>query len=415
MKLFPLIAVSLVTGVALGSALAYFERGEVASGLLPPSRGDQALALPDAGPAGSAGESVAPVGPSVAVDNEIHDFGVMQRGSTRSHEFVFTNEGSAPLTLEVGSTTCKCTLGDVSTGPLGPGESTPVKLEWVAKSGAGEFRQRATVLTNDPRKPAIDLSVEGAIVETAGLMPQEFLLGRMKADETGTASVYLATYDPRPDAPPLEATVSVSDTTPLADRYGFTVEQVAGEDVPLDRATSGVKITVEAGPGLPIGYVTEWVLVETNLDEEGATGAEEGMTLQVPLLAQVEGDISIHGAGWSKERGLLNLGKVASQEGKSANFRISFKGEHASTSSAKLGSIDPEWLEVELGEPKRVRDGVYHQPLTLRIPPGRPPEVRSGTGAENGGVGDGDARLRLEIDHPTTSELDVKVRFVIAG
>lgn len=415
MKLFPLIAVSLGAGAAVGAALAYVERGDVAPGLLPPAGENDDLTATAADAADSAAGPAAPVGPFAAVDSEVHNFGVMQRGTTKSHEFIFTNEGAAPLTLEVGSTTCKCTLGDVRTKPLAPGESSPVKLEWVAKSGAGEFRQTATVLTNDPRRPAIDLSVEGTIVDAAGLQPNELLLGKMKADEVGTASVYLATYDTRPDSPPLEASVSLPDTTPMADRYEFSVERVAGEDVPLDQATSGVKITVKAGPGLPIGYVTEWVEVQTNLDEEGATGAAEGMKLQVPLLAQVEGDISLHGAGWSKERGLLNLGKVAASGGKAAKLRISFKGDHASTTRATLGSVDPDWLEIELGEPKRVRDGVFHQPMTVRIPPGRSPEVRSGAGAENGGVGDGDARLRLEIDHPTTSELDVKVRFVIAG
>lgn len=415
MKLFPLIAISLIVGAAVGAALAYVERGEVAPGLLPLASVDDVLPA-SSGSADPAAAASGPALPGASVDSETHDFGVMQRGSTKSHEFLFTNKGGSPLRLEVGSTTCKCTLGDVSERPLEPGESAPVKLEWVAKSQPGEFRQIATVITNDPRKPAIDLTVEGVVVETAGLQPEELVLGNLKADEVGTATVYLATYSTAPDAPPLEAEVSVPEGTPMADRYEFTVEPVSAEEVPLERATSGVKISVKAGPGLPIGYITEWVQVDTNLSEDGTTRSDGmGMVLQVPLLGHVEGDISLHGAGWSKERGLLNLGKVAASEGKVAKLRISFKGEHASTTTAELGSVDPEWLEIELGEPERVRDGVFHQPMTVRIPPGRQPEVRSGTGAENGGVGAGDARLRLKIDHPTTSELDVKVRFVIAG
>ena len=136
--------------------------------------------------------------------------------------------------------------------------------------------------------------------------------------------------------------------------------------------------------------------------------------LQVPLLGRVEGDISVHGAGWSKEKNLLNLGNVPSAEGREAKLLLSFKGDHASDLRAEVATTDPEWLGVELGDPKRVRDSVYHQPLTISIPRGRSSEVRSGAGDENGGIGDGDARVRLSINHPTTSELDVKVRFVIA-
>ena len=186
----------------------------------------------------------------------------MQRGATEAHEFVFTNVGSTPLKLEVGRTTCKCTLGEVAARPLEPGESTPVRLEWVAKSGGGQFRQTATVLTNDPRKPTVDLQVEGLITDHTGLQPKEFLLGRMSADEAGEASVYLASYDEGPDAKPLEATVRMSDSTPSPERYGFVVEPVAAADLPIERATSGVKITVKAGPGLPIGSLTEWVSIE---------------------------------------------------------------------------------------------------------------------------------------------------------
>lgn len=416
MKLLPLIIASLVVGVALGIGLARNDVGVVDGRFYPAGAAAEAVAGPAVDPAVPVAPTPA-VGPSAEVDSKIYDFGTMQRGAKEAHEFVFTNTGTAPLRLEVGSTTCKCTLGEVGDRPLAPGESAPVRLEWVAKSAQGAFRQVATVLTNDPVRPSIELTVEGVITEAVGLQPQEFLLGRLAADSVGTASVYLASYEEGPDAPPVEATVALDEQTPGAERYEFTVEPVSLEEVPIDRATSAVKITVKAGPGLPIGSLIEWVTIQTNLLKKAAEGAEpeRGLALQAPIYATVEGDISIHGAGWSKQRGVLNLGKVRSADGREAKLRISYKGENATDCRAAVISADPEWLEIDLGEPKEVREGVVHQPMTVRIPPGREAMVRSGKGEENGGgIGDGDARVRLSTNHPTTAELDVKVRFVIA-
>ena len=92
--------------------------------------------------------------PRVEVDEPIYQFGAMQRGTTKSHEFVVRNVGHSPLTLRVGSTTCKCTIGNVSDAPIPPGESVSVKLEWSALVNPGPFRQTATILTNDPLQSA---------------------------------------------------------------------------------------------------------------------------------------------------------------------------------------------------------------------------------------------------------------------
>lgn len=405
-KLLPVVALSLAAGVGLGVALAYVEVGEVETAFAPPARpGD--TPGPGAGP-----EAPTPSGPVAAVDGETFNFGVMQRGGSESHEFIVTNKGNAPLTVEVGRTSCKCTLGEVSKKPLAPGESTPVRLEWVAKSVPGDFRQVATLLTNDPRRPTVELTVEGTVTETAGLTPEEFLLGRVAADSESSATVYLASYDP--DGGQVVAEAAMDPSVAQAERYRFAVEPVEVADLPFDKATSGVKITVTAGPGLPIGHITEWVTVKTNLHDGKPRGAApEGDALQVPLLAVVQGDVSVHGANWIEERGLLNLGTVESGAGKQQKLRLSFKGEHAARLRASVVSADPEWLEVDLSDPVEVREGVWHQPMTVRVPPGRPPEVRSGEGAEAGGIGDGDARLRLATGHPTATELDVRVRFVI--
>ena len=46
---------------------------------------------------------------AVVVGSTEYDFGTMERRGVRTHTFVIRNDGTKPLTLEKGETTCKCT------------------------------------------------------------------------------------------------------------------------------------------------------------------------------------------------------------------------------------------------------------------------------------------------------------------
>lgn len=401
MKLLPFVLIAALIGAGIGVAIAYVEVGEVEETFAPPAMASAGVST--AGGKGSSSTTgvTQTAYPKVVAAEPEYDFGTMQRGTTETHEFILTNRGEAPLTLEAGTTSCKCTLSDVASQPLQPGASAPVKLEWTAKIPAGHFEQTATIHTNDPRQPRLELKVRGEVVETVGLEPREFLLGQMTTDDRRTASVYLAAYGEKT----MEATARMAEGAPNADLFEFSVKSIPAADLPLPGATSGVRIDLTVAPGLPLGRLAEWTVIETNLEEVGS--------VQVPAVGVVEGDISLHGRGWAKNLGLLSLGKVRSKKGVEAKLIISFKGENATDAKATVGSVDPEWLEVEMGESRSVRDGVTHQAITIRIPPGQASVIRSGQSQMNGGQGRGDARIELKTNQEKTPEIDVRVRFII--
>lgn len=414
MKLLPIALVSLACGAVVGTVLAYVRVGQVETRLVPPPLpGQQAATQAAAGTSVPAPSK--PSGPAVEVDSDKYDFGTMQRGATQSHQFQFKNVGDQPLTLVVGRTSCKCTLGDVSGEPLQPGQSAPVRLEWVAKSLPGEFRQAATIQTNDPRRPSVELTIVGMVTELAGLSPNELLLGKFSPDSVATASVVLSSYAEDSDSDPLVATASAGKSEVLKDKCRIEVVSLAKEEIPDPKATSALRIELTAGPGMPIGSLTEWVEVQTNLHDGRPRGTKaDGSVLQLPVLGLVEGDVTLHGPNWSKRSGILNLGKIRSSQGKEVKLRLSFKGANSAERRATLESVDPEWLEVEMGEPIPIREGVMHQPLIVRVPPGRPPEIRAGKSADDGGIGAGLATVRLSTNHPTSQNFDFRVRFLIA-
>jgi hypothetical protein len=101
--------------------------------------------------------------PVAVVPKRSHDFGMLDPHKTATHEFEIRNNGQAPLALEVGSTSCKCTAGDLHDNLLQPGERTFIKMTWNTGYQADHYEQIATVLTNDPAAKQIDLKVSGQV------------------------------------------------------------------------------------------------------------------------------------------------------------------------------------------------------------------------------------------------------------
>ena len=132
--------------------------------------------------------------PKAVFPETVFEFGKIEQGASMSHAFEVRNAGKLPLSVEVTSTTCKCTVGDLSNNEIAPGETSEVVLEWVAKTGPGPFRHGAVLSTNDPSKSSVDLTVEGKVVESTALRPAELIFETMSTDESGSASLFLMTF-----------------------------------------------------------------------------------------------------------------------------------------------------------------------------------------------------------------------------
>lgn len=389
-----LLVVASAIGGGVGAAMASLEVG--------PMTGDQLLDSASPQPAEPTAKA-----PRAEIDQAEYTFGTMIRGERQSHRFVVRNTGEAPLTLKPGETSCKCTSFTVGNQVVPPGESTEAEVTWEAKVSAGPFRQTANLETNDPRQPLVPLTIAGEVLDASDLTPAEFVIGRLSADESGEASVVVMTFD----EPGLEVTarpppVDGDDTSRERNPFRLTVTPLPEDQLPDPRAKAGARVTLTAGPGLPVGAIREWVTVETNLDSFPAR--------QVPVLGRVEGDLSIRGMGWSADSGVLALGFVKQEQGRSSKLLVSVKGPEADGAVLSIAEVDPPELVATLGEPRKVRDEVYHWPLTVEIPPGTPPMVRLNTGRLPDGkfqFPEGAIKLRSSLE--STPEMELRVRFAV--
>lgn len=384
MRILSIILIAALLGGAVGGALAYVEVRSDRDTIVA-STGDEGVSEPV--PEGKL--------PRVQVDEPSFNFGQMERGREKSHEFVIRNVGDAPLKLTVGPTSCKCTLSEVQAGAIAPGESTKVKLEWSAKSDQGPFRQTATIHTNDPRQPDIELQIDGEIVNVSGLQPTEFNFDKLAVGESKTAEVYVMAMLQD------DLTIKSAELTneESRDKFDVKIEPMERDKLPVKTAQAGARVTLTAKPGLPIGRFNQYLTLNTNL--------KEGEKLHVPVLGRVVGDISVHGTNWREEEGVLMLGRVEGSKGRKERVNVVVRGENAEDVKFEIGSVDPPELKVTIGEPKRLTATLLHVPVDIEVPPGTRSMVRLATSQGE------EAKIVLKTTHPTMKELAIGVRFAV--
>jgi hypothetical protein len=385
MRILSIILVAALIGCLVGGAVAYVE---VRSDL------EAVTELPGETQVSSTASKDAM--PRAQVEEPHYEFGTMQRGTTKSHDFEIRNVGDAPLHLTAGSTTCKCTLSEVSESAIPPGGTTHVKVQWTAKADAGHFTQTATVRTDDPLHSNLELTVSGEIMTASGIEPPDFTFDKIPVGEYRTAQVYVMGM--------LQDDLQVSDPElsdpSIRDKFEVKIEAVDPKELPNKSARKGVRVSLTAKEGLPIGRFMQWLSLKTNLKD-----AEK---LEIPVSGQVVGDISVHGTGWLEEQGVLRIGTaVKSSEGYKAKLLVSVRGEEATKTSFKVASRDPDVLKVTIGEPRKLKETLVQVPLEIEIPPGTRPMVRLDTAQGEPG------KIVLSTTHSKIKELAIPIQFAV--
>jgi hypothetical protein len=385
MRILTSIAVAVIIGVVVGGAIAYVDVRsdpdaitklvDAKSGVLPP---DQAAAA------------------RVEVPESHYNFGTMERGTSKSHEFVIRSVGAAPLTLRGGSTSCKCTLSQVPTAPVPPGGSTKVKVEWSAKSGSGEFTQTAKVETSDPTHSEIELTIGGQIVVNSAVEPTDFVFDKLMIGESKSAQVFVMAM--------LQDELTVKDPEfsdpTLRDKFDVKIEPVEKDALPNKLAHKGVRITLSAKPDIPVGRFVSWLRVHTDL--------KDSEKLDIPISGQVVGDITVRGlTGWNEEQGVLVIGSVKSSEGAHGKVNLIVRGKDAADVKFDVKSVTPEGLKITIGKPQKIKDTFVQVPVDIEIPKNTPPMVHLDTAQGEA------ARIVFSTTHPKVKELAMGVRFAV--
>ncbi len=381
---------ALVT-FALGSAIGWIAtRTEFSSPSPPIAHQQELVAEPTDQATGPAD------GPRiVVVGGPRYNFGKINRYANDSHEFEIINEGTAPLTLAIGKTTCKCTSFSFAKGELAPGEKTTVKLEWTVKTGDAMFEQSAELLTNDPQHNPLHLVIHGDVVDTVRPDRTQFSLGDFSANELQTFRMRFYAFLDKDFRIEKHEWVRPEGADHLKVEFvPLSPEQLAQEK----GAVGGVEVVLSISPGLPLGPFNQTLKLTGNL-----RGHEP---MDIGVTGNVVSDISLVGSGVHADRLVVSMGNLDQGKEHSKTVYVLVKGPHREETAVRIESTDPaQHFAATLGEPLRDNPKIIRYPLTITIPADAPPIARSGDEAF--------AKIKLAFTHPQVTEMTVRVRYTV--
>ncbi|NIJ51887.1 DUF1573 domain-containing protein [Dyadobacter arcticus] len=82
------------------------------------------------------------------IDSSSYDFGSIQEGAVVEHDFRFRNDGEYPLILNNITSSCGCTTPEWPKEPIGPKETSSIKVRFDSKNKSGPQVKTITVYAN---------------------------------------------------------------------------------------------------------------------------------------------------------------------------------------------------------------------------------------------------------------------------
>lgn len=318
--------------------------------------GAAAMAMNAAPPASAAQDR-----PRAVVVDNVFDLGTMNPGDQKKHSFVVRNEGTADLKLELGSTSCKCTLANLDKMSIPPGGSDVVELEWRAENPQFRFRQGAVINTNDPALRSFELIGEGSVRVKLGSTPETAYLDDVPRETERTIGVALYSQ-------------AFSDVT---------IGRIASS---LDAVSAVVSTDAAAGarPPAESRFVRDLVITlrpqsksghyQTTLSIEYVgrypDGTEESGVYELAAAFDVSGDFTI--TGRDVLGSVLSFGTVSSSQGAKKRAFVHVRGHTADGARLTPKRTNPATLLVQTGEPIRLSPTITRFPVTVEIPRGSP-------------------------------------------
>lgn len=339
--------------------------------------------------------------PKLVIDGGTEfDFGTMMHGETQSHEFIFRNIGDGPLNLEMGTSTCKCTVGKLDSSILQPGEEAPVKLTWTAQSILENFSQSATIRTNDPVRSEIKLEVRGFITLSFVVEPEELQLGGVPVTEGAKRSFYIFNF--------LDEKIKLQDVQwadPLRTEYiNLHHERIEMDPEKYPKHASAValhRLDLEIKPGFPMGPFNSTIHLATD------RGDDLGY-IDIPVSGNVTGELSlVGGTSFNTKNNILSMGSVDSDKGASVSVLLGIQGENRDQIIPEIANVDAGGaLEVTIGEPKSVGKRRMY-PIRFDVPKGAPAVYYPGSSKESF------AKVLLKTNHEVSQELTIYVKLIV--
>ncbi|HXY35481.1 MAG TPA: DUF1573 domain-containing protein [Planctomycetaceae bacterium] len=329
--------------------------------------------------------------PKAVTGPRVYEFGTMALNEEKKHTFTISNQGKGPLDLEVGPSSCKCTVGNLSKKRVMPGESVEVELSWKAKELANNFAQNATIWTSDPDAPDIQFKVYGKVAEKYTVIPEKaWHAGHVTDVQEGMTTGQIVSTIERFKINSVESTNPHVKVTynPLE---GFALLGLKGK--------AGYEFTVKVDRDMAMGPFRVPIRIHTTLEggktiEIDVTGTRSGPMLFLPPIGH---------ALWQVEKSRLNLGRIRHDEGTKVKLPAIIFGTKDKFQVLKTSS-DADFLKVSVEPNPEIAEGEQQGVMfVFEVPRGSPSVTR---------VNPNSVHVSLLTNHPKLKEISFEVEFI---
>lgn len=206
--------------------------------------------------------------PQIFSEAPSFDFGSKPNSEKVIHTFVLENKGDSLLTIHNVKPTCGCTIANISTQELQPGDKAEIKTSLDLRMRSGKQVKHITVNSNDPKTPAYTLTLTGTAIPNIEINPRTLNFGMV----------------PETDIPPRVITFKSNTGEP------FNIESV----LPANKKVTTEVVTVTEGTEYQIkvtpipqegtGNFNDVLNIRTNLKNEGVQRVMVMWQVQPPVM-----------------------------------------------------------------------------------------------------------------------------------
>lgn len=110
--------------------------------------------------------------PTIVCDEPEHQFGEVDSSTDIAHTFVIRNDGDALLEIGQVKPSCGCTVANITSKSLAPGDVAEISTKLSLKNKVGPQRKTISVQSNDPDNPKFTLTLSGVSTTEVDVKPR---------------------------------------------------------------------------------------------------------------------------------------------------------------------------------------------------------------------------------------------------
>ncbi len=288
--------------------------------------------------------------PRAYVPRNERNFGIFPPHTVGELTFEIHNIGSGSLVLQKKSTSCRCTVAELSQEIVLPGQSAHVTVVWNTGNVTDddEYRQTVRLATNDPLRPEIEFAVWGQVRELLQCDPSEVVFDNLNPYEQRTITITISSSDGKP----FRLTGSKWSTNVPGLSARFSREKKEGDRF--------VQLSVTADGSIPPGDF------RTVLELEAVIEGGNRYRWELPVRGQRLARFAIVGPAIDAD-GTCSLGAVTQHVGKECALTLRVRDPNYLEPDSILAKSEIKELQVTLRDASPNISGLYQ--LLLCVPP----------------------------------------------